>query len=190
MSEFKTSDGRDVLLMEVDVRGKKSAMVLLSGEGLPTLVGIGSYELEPDRWLTIHNRGGASYDTVTRVHLGMVPLTPVRAKGEMTNVMGGGVPGTGTGPAAEPGQILEKTFGEPGDTSVWLVSSHKARYACVLPFGVDAVQAAEMVSEAVEGPFVVESLYAGTVRAGPDLTVPGWSLFTEEVLAPARAFAP
>jgi hypothetical protein len=190
MADFRTVDGREVFLQDVGPRQRRGSVFLLSGEGMPPLMVVGSHELEPERFLEIQNREGTAYDAVTRVNLGVLNLLPERSAGDRTHIMDGGLPGEGKGPAGTPGRTSEDAVGQPGDTAVWLVSTARSRHVAVLPLDVDAAGAVEFLSEAIEGPFVVESLYGGTIRAADDLPVPGWTLYVEPLLAPSQAPGP
>ena len=80
----KTFDGHgDLLEMEVPVVGRRSAVVLLQGEGLPDMVGVGSPELRDDKWLEIENRGrrGPLYEQVRHVRQGVLQLAGTGTKG-------------------------------------------------------------------------------------------------------------
>jgi hypothetical protein len=185
MSGFRTSDGRDVFIQEAGVRARRGMGVLLSGEGLPTLFTTGSRDLDPSKFLEIQNRSGTAYDTVTRVNLGLVELEPGRSAGDSLNIFGGGFPGTGVGPYETPGSVSEGAPpGIEGDTAVWLVSTREARYVAVLPVGMVVEDVAAAVSEAIEGPFVVESVYGSNLRVAEKEPVPGWTLFTERLVEP------
>lgn len=190
MSEFRTVDGREVFVQESGLRQRRGTAVLLSGEGRPTMLTIGARELEPERFLAIQNRFDHGYDTVTRVNLGLVELEPAKGARESLHVMGGGLPGTGTGPIPRPGSTSDEVPPGCEETAVWLVSTAKARYAAVLPLGVDPEDAREAVSEAVEGPFVIESLYGASVAVADKDPVPGWTLFTERLAEPAAVPGP
>jgi len=185
MDKFRTVDGREVFVQEVGLRQRKGAAVLLSGEGRPTVLVIGSRELEPEKFLEIQNRSNHGYDTVTRVNLGMIELSPVKGARESLHIMGGGLPGNGTGPQPGEGSISEVIPPGCEQTAVWLVSSAKARYAAVFPFAWEPGEVMALVSEVIEGPFVIESLYGSNVAVADKDPVPSWTLYTERLVEPA-----
>ncbi len=106
----RTFDGRDDLMeMAVPVVGRRSGVVLLQGEGLPDLVGVGAHDLPASTWLEIENRSrrGPLYDRVRHVRQGVMQLAGTTTKAAY--LTGGHTYGRGraaSGASEDPGEII------------------------------------------------------------------------------------
>lgn len=191
----KTFDGHaDLLEMEVPVVGRRSAVVLLQGEGLPDMVGVGSPELGDDKWLEIENRGrrGPLYEQVRHVRQGVLQLAGTRTKGAY--LTGGHTVGQGRAEAVgdEPGEILTVEPGlPPVPTAAWLgVREDGSAFLMAADMQWDSFQLRAALAEALSGGFHIQHVSAGSYVAADDLRMPGWKIVLEPADVPEPAVSP
>jgi hypothetical protein len=158
----RTFDGRDDLIeMEVPVVGRRSGVVLLQGEGLPDLVGIGAHDLPPETWLSIENRSrrGPLYERVRHVRQGVLHLAGTISKGAY--LTGGHTYGHGKAAAdkaEEPGEII---VAEPGSeavsTAAWLgVREDGTAFLLTADMQWDSFDLREALEQALSGDFHIQ----------------------------------
>jgi len=186
---------RDVYVASGPLPGKRSRVVLISGMGLPTKIGIGAPDLPDETWLDIHNRDvggtGLRYDTIEDVHGGMIRLASRHLQGtdQVMSVDAGATFGRGTlpAPSEEEGEIIEMLDGDtfyPDGITAWLISDSEGKALLVAPYRTDSVEIADIVKDHIHGEFTVEQAWSGTMTAAEDLTVHGWPL-AKSAYAPA-----
>ena len=191
----KTFDGQEQLLeMEVPVVGRRSAVVLLQGRGLPDMVGIGSPDLPDDTWLSIENRGrrGPLYEQVKHVRQGVMQLAGTRTKGAY--LTGGHTFGRGSasGDADEPGEVLTAEPGLPAiPTAAWLgVREDGSAFLVAADLQWDSFQLRAALAQALSGDFHIQHVSAGSYEAAPDIRMPGWKIVMESGEGPESRSAP
>ncbi len=191
----KTFDGHgDLLEMEVPVVGRRSAVVLLQGEGLPDMVGVGSPELRDDKWLEIENRGrrGPLYEQVRHVRQGVLQLAGTGTKGAY--LTGGHTVGQGRAQVGgdEPGEILTAEPGlPPVPTAAWLgVREDGSAFLMAADMQWDSFQLRAALAEALSGGFHIQHVSAGSYLAADDLRMPGWKIVLEPADVPEPVVSP
>jgi len=193
----RSPDGkRDVIEMKVPIEGRRGRVVIISGLGLPTKVGIGATDLPDEDWLAIENRGvrggGPRYDTIETIHAGMIRLDDNPRQGtDQTFAARGGATfalGALSAPVAVEGEIMETDPLYPEGTVPWIITGERMKCLLVAPPHFNSEEIAGMVRKAMHGEFTVEMVSAGTLTAGDPLTVPGWRL-AKEAYAPKAGLA-
>jgi len=191
----KTFDGRgDLLEMEVPVVGRRSAVVLLQGDGLPDMVGIGCPELSAGKWLEIENRGrrGPLYEQVRHVRQGVLQLAGTGTKGAY--LTGGHTVGQGRAGAGvdEPGEILTAEPGlTPVPTAAWLgVREDGSAFLMAADRQWDSFQLRAALAEALSGEFHIQHVSAGSYTAAADVRMPGWKIVLEPSDVPEPGMSP
>ena len=191
----RTLDGRDDLIeMEVPVVGRRSGVVLLQGEGLPDLVGIGAHDLPDANWLSIENRSrrGPLYERVRHVRQGVLQLAGTISKGAY--LTGGHTYGHGKAArdkAEEPGEII---VAEPGSetvaTAAWLgVREDGTAFLLSADMQWNSFDLREALEQELSGDFHIQHVSAGTYQAAPDVRMPGWKIVIDGGDAPAPSGA-
>lgn len=192
----RSPDGkREVFEVSGALPGKRSRIVLVSGLGLPTKVGIGAYDLPDETWLKILNRDvsgtGLRYDMIEEVHGGMVRLDEMHLQGaDQTMSMNAGATfgeGTRTAPCEDEGHIIEILDGDtvyPDGTSAWLVTDVRGKALLVSPYQTDSIEIAGILKDHIHGEFTVEQIWSGTMTASENLTVHGWPLAKSAYVPP------
>lgn len=192
----RTFDGRDDLMeMAVPVVGRRSGVVLLQGDGLPDLVGVGAHDLPDSTWLDIENRSrrGPLYDRVRHVRQGVMQLAGTTTKGAY--LTGGHTCGRGkavAGAPQEPGEIIVADPGsEAAPTAAWLgVREDGTAFLVAIDMRWDSFDLREALEQALSGDFHIQHVFSGSYQAAPDVRMPGWKIEIEHADAPMPSGAP
>ncbi len=192
----RTFDGReDLMEMAVPVVGRRSGVVLLQGEGLPDMVGIGAHDLPPSKWLEIENRSrrGPLYDRVRHVRQGVMQLAGTTTKGAY--LTGGHTYGRGkaaAGATEEPGEIIVAEPGsEAAPTAAWLgVREDGTAFLVAIDLQWDSFDLREALEQSLSGDFHIQHVSAGSYQAAPDVRMPGWKIEIEQADAPMPSVGP
>lgn len=192
----RTFDGRDDLMeLAVPVVGRRSGVVLLQGEGLPDLVGIGAHDLPPSTWLEIENRSrrGPLYQHVRHVRQGVMQLAGTTTKGAY--LTGGHTYGRGkaaAGAAEEAGEIIVAAPGsEAAPTAAWLgVREDGTAFLVAIDMRWDSFDLREALEHSLSGDFHIQHVFSGSYQAAPDVRMPGWKIEIEPADAPMPSGAP
>ena len=187
----RTFDGRaDLVAMEVPVTGRASRTVLIRGEGLPDLIGVGAVDLPDDRWLSIENRGreGPLYSQVGTIRQGVLALAGTVTKSAM--LRGGHTLGHGASARESAGGRIVPT--EPGGaacgTASWIgVKEDGTAFMVVANVAWDSFQLRAALAPHVAGTFHLQHLWAGTYQAAPDLPIFGWDVAMSAPVEPVLA---
>jgi hypothetical protein len=192
----RSPDGkRDVYVAGTPLQGKKSRIVLISGLGLPTKIGIGATDLPDETWLEIHNRdvggSGLRYDTIEDIHGGMVRLHARAHQGRDQTFSPRAEATFGHGTLSQPkdeeGEIMEMAEGDtvyPLGVTAWLITDGRGKAVLVAPYQTNSDEIADIVKDHIHGEFTVENVFSGTMTAADELTAHGWPL-AKSAYAPA-----
>ena len=179
MTERTFDDRGELVAMEVPVTGRASRTVLIRGEGLPDLIGVGAVDLPDETWLSIENRGreGLLYTQVGAIRQGVLALAGTTTTSAM--LRGGHTVGQGAAAEEAVGGRLFVT--EPGGqfpgTASWIgVKEDGTAFMVVANVAWDSFQLRAALAPHVAGAFHLQYLWAGTYEAAPDLPIFGWEL--------------
>lgn len=179
---------REVFKVDYPIRGTRSKVVLISGQGLPVKVGIGAVDLSDSTWLELQNRNlpsrGSRYYRVETVMGGLIRLheRPLQKSDQYWSARSGATVRHGAldGPSTdERGEIVEAESSDPPDTCAWIVTDNTGKYLLVAPSYLDSVDVADMIADCVYGEFSVELVSAGTMTVSEDIVGPGWKIIKQ-----------
>jgi hypothetical protein len=187
--EFR--DKKMEMAVAVEPTACRTAVVVLSGDGVPSKVGIGAFDLPLEDWLRITNRHRADgpYTRAERVAIGMIALSDnPHQTGDQTMSKGGATFRLGTRAAVpeNEGEVADAPEEHCGyDVAPWLVTWADGRKTLmVLPKMegsefYDSFGVADYLAPGIHGEFCIEAVDAGQMTAAADLRVPGWTLLMD-----------
>lgn len=184
----RTFDGRgDLIAMEVPVEGRVSRAVLMCGEGLPDIIGVGAVDLPDATWLSIENRDrkGPLYTQVGSIRQGVIALAGTSTKSAMLN--GGHTVGQGSAVEEAVGGrlVVDERDGHLPDTAAWVgVKKDGTAFMVVANVAWDSFQLRGALAPHIAGAFHLQHLRAGTYEAAADLPIFGWDLAMSRPVEP------